>query len=61
MLPVGSAMGELKWMWFLHKRPLPDFEMLDSASKGPQGSFMLLLKRKGGYAFCYEILSIYNN
>jgi hypothetical protein len=49
MLPVGSAMGELKWTWFLRKRPIVDFETLDSASKGPQGSLLLLLKRRGGY------------
>jgi hypothetical protein len=50
MLPVESAMGQLKWMWFLQQRPVADFETLSKASHGPGGSFLLLLKRKGGSA-----------
>lgn len=49
MLPVRSAMGEVKWMWFLRERPVADFETIDMASHGPGGSFLLLVKRKGGF------------
>lgn len=48
LLPVAEALGQLKWTWFTKKsRPMYDFELLDSASRGPWGSFVLLARSKG--------------
>ena len=45
---VAKAIGQLKWLWFARpkspKRPLKDFVAFDEASRGPLGSFFLLLK-----------------
>ena len=48
-VPVATAMGQLKWIWFRNARRLKDFEVIDEASKGPTGSFMLLMQRRGRY------------
>ncbi|KFY10144.1 hypothetical protein V492_05157 [Pseudogymnoascus sp. VKM F-4246] len=43
MVPVTSSVSQLKWLWFNEKpRPLVDFETIDSASRGPWGSLLLL-------------------
>ncbi|KFY56201.1 hypothetical protein V496_06756 [Pseudogymnoascus sp. VKM F-4515 (FW-2607)] len=45
MLPVASSLSQLKWVWFNEKpRPLADFEIFDSASRGSWGSLLLLGK-----------------
>lgn len=45
MLPVASSLSQLKWVWFNEKpRPLADFEIFDSASRGFWGSLLLLGK-----------------
>lgn len=48
MIPVGSAIGQLKWIKFQRMRPLADFESFEKSARGPWGSFLLLVKRKGG-------------
>ncbi|KAF4556816.1 Hypothetical protein D9617_1g086980 [Elsinoe fawcettii] len=55
MVPVASAIGQQKWLWF-QKRPgqiqgrkLIDMELIDSASRGPWGSIVLLVKRHRMY------------
>lgn len=48
MLPLTAALGQLKWMWFERERPISDFETLEKAGQGPQGSLVLLCKGKGG-------------
>ena len=35
LLPTAEALGQLKWSWFTNKRRMLDFEVLDSASRGP--------------------------
>jgi hypothetical protein len=48
LLPTAEALGQLKWNWFSKKpRTMMDFEVLDSASRGPWGSFVLLARTKG--------------
>ncbi|KAI8686673.1 hypothetical protein NCS56_00327800 [Fusarium sp. Ph1] len=42
MLPVSTAISQIKWSWFLQDRPIYDFHILDQASRGIRGSFMLL-------------------
>ncbi|RMJ08844.1 hypothetical protein CDV36_011535 [Fusarium kuroshium] len=42
MLPVSTAISQTKWSWFLQDRPMYDFHILDQASRGVRGSFMLL-------------------
>lgn len=47
LLPTAEALGQLKWTWFTKKRTMIDFEVMDSASRGPIGSLMLLMRSKG--------------
>ena len=48
ILPVSEALGQLKWSWFLeHSKQMWDFEIFDNASRGPWGSFLLLIRTKG--------------
>ena len=43
MLAVSSALGQYRWNWFYRQsRPLADFDLLDTASRGAIGSFRLL-------------------
>ncbi|KAF2110762.1 hypothetical protein BDV96DRAFT_500641 [Lophiotrema nucula] len=54
LLPVSEALGQLKWNWFQatqnkskESKKMWDFELFDNASRGPWGSFMLLLRTRG--------------
>ena len=50
LFPTAEALGQLKWSWFQTRsdsREMCDFEIFENASKGPLGSFMLLLRLKG--------------
>jgi Protein of unknown function (DUF3176) len=48
LLPTAEALGQLKWNWFSKKpRQMMDFEIIDSASRGPLGSMVLLANTKG--------------
>jgi hypothetical protein len=48
LLPTAEALGQLKWDWFKKKeKNMMDFEVLDSASRGPWGSMVLLARTKG--------------
>jgi Protein of unknown function (DUF3176) len=48
LVPTAEALGQLKWNWFTKQpRRMMDFELLDSASRGPWGSFVLLARTKG--------------
>lgn len=50
MVPVASAMGQLKWARLRHQaRPLSEFQRLDGASRGPWGCILLLWKRQRGF------------
>ncbi|QDS72551.1 hypothetical protein FKW77_000488 [Venturia effusa] len=47
LLPTAEALGQLKWSWFRHnERAIIDFERLDSASRGPMGSLVLLVRTR---------------
>ena len=48
LLPTAEALGQLKWSWFTGKeKRMMDFEVIDSASRGPWGSMLMLAKTKG--------------
>jgi hypothetical protein len=48
LLPTAEALGQLKWNWFRRsEKKMMDFEILDSASRGPWGSFVMLARTKG--------------
>ena len=45
ILPIAEAISQLKWHWYWkQKRPILDFQVLDAASRGPWGCFVLLLR-----------------
>lgn len=48
MIPVTSALGQMKWLRALQVRPADDFCAMDDASRGPWGSFLLIVRGKGG-------------
>ncbi|KAI0097210.1 hypothetical protein GGR51DRAFT_541861 [Nemania sp. FL0031] len=44
MVPVAACLSQLKWSHFLKRsRPLDQFQIMDDASRGPWGSFLLLV------------------
>ncbi|KAL9637156.1 MAG: hypothetical protein Q9164_002380 [Protoblastenia rupestris] len=45
LFSVSECISELKWIWFAAPQPVSDFDRFDSASRGPWGAFLLLLKR----------------
>lgn len=48
IIPLAEAISQLKWNWFAsHPRPLHDMYHFDQASRGPWGSFLLLIKARG--------------
>jgi hypothetical protein len=47
LLPTTEALGQLKWNWFRKPRKMVDFEVIDSASRGPWGSMVLIASTKG--------------
>jgi hypothetical protein len=48
LLPTAEALGQLKWSWFKkEEKSMMDFEVMDSASRGPWGSMVFLAKTKG--------------
>ncbi|VUC26724.1 unnamed protein product [Clonostachys rosea] len=47
---LAEAISQLKWNWFAsHPRPLHDMYHFDQASRGPWGSFLLLIKARGRF------------
>jgi hypothetical protein len=50
LFPTAEALGQLKWNRFSAKpRKMIDFEIIDSASRGPFGAMFLLANTKGLY------------
>ena len=47
LLVTAEGISQLKWTWFLRKRPLQDMARYDMASRGPWGSLRLLLSLRG--------------
>ena len=47
LLSISECIGELKWIWFANPQRVSDFDRFDSASRGPWGALLLLLKRPG--------------
>ncbi|KAK8140159.1 hypothetical protein PG984_000225 [Apiospora sp. TS-2023a] len=49
MVSVSSGIGQTKWLRMLREcRPMVDFHLLDQSSRGPWGSLLLLVNRRGG-------------
>jgi hypothetical protein len=46
LVSVSSCIGQLKWEWLRQKRPASDLDKFDEASRGPQGSLLLLLRSR---------------
>jgi uncharacterized protein DUF3176 len=45
LMAVASCLSQYKWIWFKEQpRPLPDFEVINQASRGPSGALRLLGK-----------------
>jgi hypothetical protein len=49
LVPVSAAIGQIKWLQALQKKPMEDFCTIDQASRGTWGSALLLVHRRGGY------------
>ncbi|KAK8007424.1 hypothetical protein PG989_001414 [Apiospora arundinis] len=47
MLPIGSVISQMKWMWFEEPRTLTDLQTFDKASRGPWGALRLIWDTKG--------------
>lgn len=48
VVPMNSAVGQIKWLRALRARPMHEFSTIDEASRGPWGSLFLLARRSGG-------------
>lgn len=49
---VSGCLGQAKWIWFsLQQRPLGDPNLIDGGSRGPLGSFKILLNRPVASSF----------
>lgn len=47
LVSVGACLGQLKWLWYTHRyNSLEDFQVFDTASRGPWGAIRLLLRLK---------------
>ncbi|ETI26630.1 hypothetical protein G647_10391 [Cladophialophora carrionii CBS 160.54] len=48
LVVVAAALRQEKWLWFIDKpRPLATVDAFEEASRGPYGSAMLILSRRG--------------
>lgn len=56
LVPVQSAMGQLKWIQAVQAGPLDSFRVYDDASRGPKGSLLLLFNRRRGCVFVLVLL-----
>jgi hypothetical protein len=60
MTPISEALGQWKWNLFspgssnTRGRPLADFQVLDAASRGTWGSWMLLRNFKWRFVFAFH-------
>lgn len=52
LVPVASALGQLKWHWFKTPRKLDGLEHFDEASRGVLGSLRLLWRLR-----CWQVYS----
>ena len=46
LYPTAECIGQLKWTYFEHPRPLNQMEVFDGATRGPWGSLVFLWKTK---------------
>ncbi|KAK7960639.1 hypothetical protein PG988_011853 [Apiospora saccharicola] len=47
MLPIGSVISQMKWIWFEEPQNLNDLQTFDRASRGPWGSLKLIWDTRG--------------
>lgn len=49
---LSECLGQAKWIWFSSRsRPLNDIDLIDSASRGPLGSFQILTRSAAARSF----------
>ncbi|PVH92607.1 hypothetical protein DM02DRAFT_635211 [Periconia macrospinosa] len=59
LVPLSNGLGQLKWNWFSEKeRPLSDFTVFDSASRGVSGSIQLVWRLKAKHLATISALGI---
>ncbi|KAF2148442.1 hypothetical protein K461DRAFT_297855 [Myriangium duriaei CBS 260.36] len=59
MFTVSRCLSQLKWNLFVDVQRLSDFDQIDSASRGPWGSFLILFgTRKHGLIYIGAIITI---
>lgn len=58
LLPVATAIGQLKWTWFRSSRRLIDMERFDDAARGILGSAKLMLYLRFRYVDSDGILLV---
>jgi hypothetical protein len=46
LVNIMQGLSQLKWLWFREPRQLVDMDDFDNASRGPLGSFKLILKAR---------------
>jgi hypothetical protein len=61
MVPVASAIGQVKWLRVSRKRPMNEFRLVDEASRGPWGGVLLLRKSRGGKSDAPSLLLMTNS
>ncbi|KAF2712998.1 hypothetical protein K504DRAFT_345491, partial [Pleomassaria siparia CBS 279.74] len=44
LVPISSGIAQLKWTWFHQTRATFDLDSFDRASRGPEGSFLLIFR-----------------
>lgn len=49
LVPIVEGLGQLKWMWFLSRKPRPlnDMQVFDEATRGGLGGLKLLFRFRG--------------
>jgi hypothetical protein len=55
LLPVATAISQLKWSWFRSHRRLLDIERFDEASRGITGSLRLLWTVRFKYVVIFRV------
>jgi hypothetical protein len=61
LMPVASAIAQLRWTWFQEERALSDLETFDEASRGFWGSVKLLFKLRLWSEFTFSLYFHFTN
>ena len=59
-IAISAALGQWKWIWFRrNERRLKEFDVIDSASRGPWGSFRLLVTAPQRWVLLWHVLNFW--